>query len=41
MKIQITLEIKRSPKQKKKSPAQPKPQPSISLNNIVNIAQTK
>jgi len=40
MKIKITLlsiEIQSDPK--KKSPAQPKPQPSNSLINNINIAQ--
>ena len=37
MKIQITLEIKRTPPPKKKSPAEPKPQPSQSLKNTVII----
>jgi hypothetical protein len=37
MKIQLTLEIKKTPQQKKKSPAQPKPQPSQSLKNTVII----
>lgn len=40
MKIEIKLSIEFKPS-KKKSPAQPKPQPSQSLNNIINITQTK
>lgn len=40
MKIEIkfSIEIKQV---KKKSPAQPKPTPSQSLKNIINITQTK
>lgn len=39
MKLIITLEIKRSPKKKEKSPAKPKQQPSKSPKTIVNITQ--
>lgn len=39
MKIQITIEIKQSSKPKKNGPAQPKPQPSQTLNNNITIAQ--
>ena len=37
MKIQLTLEIKPTPKEKKKNPARPKSKPSISLNNNIKI----
>lgn len=40
MKIQLTLEIKRSNRpKKKKSSAEPKQQPSISINNNIKIAE--